>query len=118
MIKKILVVDDNNIFCNAVKNHLLQKEYEVEICTSCAEFKNKINIKRFDLILLDLRLKDGQGLDILKDISEITPGKKVVMISSYLDNENISKAKKFGAYKCINKNSNLFYELDHIIGTL
>ena len=118
MIKKILVIDDNNIFCNAIKNHLSQKKYEVETCISCAEFQNKINIEKFDLVLLDMRLKDGEGLDILKHISEIIPDKRVIMISSYLDHENILKAKELGAYKCINKNSNLFHELDHIIETL
>lgn len=121
MIKKILVIDDNNIFCNAIKNHLSQKDYVVEVCVSCHEFqeKNNINnIKEFDLILLDLRLKDGEGLDILKHISEIIPDKKVIMVSSYLDSENISKAKELGVYKCIDKNSKLFHELDHVIETL
>ena len=118
MIKKILVIDDNVIFCKAIKYHLSQKAYDVDICISNAEFQDKRNIKKFDLILVDMRLKDGEGIDILKYISELIPGKKVIMISSYLDNENISKAKELGAYKCINKNSNLFHELDNIIKNL
>jgi DNA-binding NtrC family response regulator len=118
LIKKILVIDDNNIFCNAIKNHLSQKEYDVKICISYAEFQDKIDIREFDLILLDLRLKDAKGLDILQYISEINPNQKVIIVSSYLDNENISQAKELGAYKCINKNSNLFNELNHIIDTL
>ncbi|MGA1841134.1 MAG: response regulator [bacterium] len=118
MIKKILVIDDNPIFCNAIKYHLSQKVYDVEICISCEEFKNKINIKEYDLILLDMRLKDGEGLDILKYTLELNPNKKVIMVSSYLDNEELSKAKKLGAYKCIKKSSNLFFELDNILKTL
>lgn len=118
MIKKILVIDDNNIFCNAIKNHLSQKQYVVEICLSCAELQEKININEFDIILLDMKLKDAEGLDILKYISEIIPDKKIIMISSYLDSENIAKAKYLGAYMCIDKNSNLFNELDNIIEAL
>ena len=118
MISKILVIDDNNIFCNAIKNHLSQKEYDVEICISYSEFQDKIDIREFDLILLDMRLKDAKGLDILQYILKMDPNQRVIMISSYLDYENILKAKELGAYICINKNSNLFHELDHIIETL
>ncbi|MGA1841019.1 MAG: response regulator [bacterium] len=118
MINKILVIDDNIIFCNALKYHLSHKEYDVEICISYAEFQDKIDIREFDLVLLDMRLKDSKGLDILQYILKINPNQRIIMVSSYLDNENILKAKEIGAYICINKNSNLFHELDHIIETL
>lgn len=118
LIKKILVIDDNIIFCNAIKYHLSQKEYDVEICISYTELQDKIDIKEFDLILLDMKLKDAEGFDILQYISKINQNKKVIIVSSYLDNENVSKAKELGAYKCIDKSSYLFNELDQIIETL
>ena len=118
MINKILVIDDNIIFCNALKYHLTKKQFEVSICISHTEFNDKINISEFDLILLDMRLRDGEGLDILKTISNSNLNKMVIMISSFLDKENILKAKELGAYKCINKNSNLFNELDIIMDDL
>ena len=65
-----------------------------------------------------MKLEDGEGLDILQYISKTDPNQKVIMISSFLDSENISKAKELGAYKCINKNSNLFDVLDRIMKTL
>jgi len=61
-----------------------------------------------------MRLKDGEGLDILQCISKTNPNKRVIMISSFLDNENISKAKELGAYDYINKNTRLFQVLDQL----
>jgi len=118
LINKILIIDDNIIFCNALRYHLSKKEYDVKICISYSEFQDKVNIKEFDLILLDMRLKDGEGVDILQIISKKNPKNKVIMISSFLNNENIIKLRELGAYKCINKNSNLFNELDNIMENL
>ena len=118
MINKILIIDDNIIFCNALRYHLSKKEYDVKICISYSEFQDEINVKEFDLILLDMRLKDGEGIDILQIILKTDPKNKVIMVSSFLNNENIIKLKELGAYKCINKNSNLFNELDDIIDNL
>ncbi len=115
MFNKILVIDDNLIFCNAIKYHLSQNKYNVAICISYSELQNKIDIKEYDLILLDLSLKDANGLDVLEDILKSNPEKMVIIVSSYLDNVNILKAKKLGAYKCLNKNSRLFDELDILI---
>jgi DNA-binding NtrC family response regulator len=97
-----------------LKCHLSQKEYKVETCVSHSEFQNK-DIKEFDLILLDIKLKDARGLDIIQYILEICPDKKIIILSSYLDEESILKANELGAYKCIHKSSKLFQELDSLI---
>ena len=115
MINKILVIDDNIIYCNAMKYHLLQNNFDVEICISHIEFQDKIDIEKFDLILLDLKLKDTDGLDLLQDIVKTDPDKKIIIISSYLDDKAISKANELGVYKYINKSSKLFEDLDLII---
>lgn len=114
MNNKILVIDDDIIFCNALKYHLSQKDYEVETCISHAEFQDK-DIKGFDLILLDMKLKDAEGLDIIQYILKTNPDKKVIIISSYLNDRSIIKANELGAYKCIHKSSKLFEELDLVI---
>jgi two-component system response regulator HydG len=115
MNNKILIIDDNIIYCNALKNHLLQKEFKVRTCISNTEFQEKIDIREFDIILLDMKLKDAKGLDILQFILKISPDKKIIIISSYLDDKSISMANELGAYKCIHKNSQLFDELDFIL---
>ncbi len=92
MINKILIIDDNIIFCNAVKYHFLQKEYYVEICISYSEFQNKKNIEEFDLILLDMKLNDSTGLDFLKYISGKKQNQKVIIVSSFLEATDIKES--------------------------
>lgn len=115
MTNKILIIDDDLIFYNALKYHLLQNEYDADICISYKEFQEEIDIRKYDLVLLDMRLKDAEDLDILKNIADISPDKKVIIVSSYLDDDNISKAEEPGSYKCVYKNSQLFDALDLII---
>ena len=118
MINKILVIDDEIIICNAIKSHFTQKGYTVEICLSYNEFQEKINLEEFDLMFLDLYLKDIKGLDLLKIARKMEPSLKIIIISSYLDPGNISKAKELGAFECTRKNSQMFQTLDQIIESL
>ena len=118
MINKILIIDDEIIVCNAIKSHYILKGFYVEGCSSYQEFQDNINLEKFDLILLDLNLKDIKGLELLKVIREIHPDIKIIVVSSYLDHINISKARELGAFKCISKNSQLFPVLDQIFETM
>ena len=118
LINKILIIDDEIIICNAIKSHFTQKGYDVEICLSYQEFQEKINLGKYDLMFLDLHLKDIKGLDLLKIARNMEPSLKIIIISSYLDPGNISKAKELGAYECTSKNSQMFQVLDQIIETL
>lgn len=113
-----MTIDDEVIICNAIRSHYTQKGYDVVGCVSYQEFQDNITLEKFDLILLDLNLKGIKGLELLKIIKEINPNIKIIVISSYLDHSNISKAKELGAYKCISKNSQLFQVLDQIIETM
>lgn len=115
MIKHILIIDDEIIFCNALRNHFTNKGYQVEICTSYHEFQEKILLREFDLILLDLNLKDIKGLELLKIVRQMEPDLRIIIISAYLDNKNILRAKELGAYECTSKNSQMFQVLDQLI---
>jgi len=113
-----LIIDDEIIFCNALRYHLTQKKYDVEICTSYHEFQNNINLRHFDLVLLDLNLKDIKGIDLLPIVLRMKPDIKIVIVSAHLDHKNILEAKELGAYECTSKNSRMFRVLDQLIDTL
>lgn len=115
---KILIIDDEIIFCNALKNHLMQKGHDVTICNSYREFQKKINLHQFDLILLDLNLQDIHGFDLFKIAMEINPNLDVIMISAFLNDDNLSKAKELGICKYAKKNTQMFQVLDKIIETM
>ena len=57
----------------------------------------------FDVVLLDLRLPDGNGIDLIAELREASPDAAVVILSATLDPTNFSKAKKAGADKMLDK---------------
>ena len=118
MISKILIIDDEVIFCEALKNHLSQKGSDVRIYNSYHEFQSESDVSQYDLILLDLHLRDIKGLELLRILLDDNPDLKVVIISSYLDRKNISQAKKLGAYDCISKSSQMFKILDQLLESI
>lgn len=64
--KKILVVDDEPSICHGCKLILSENGYEVDIAYSGREGLEKISDNLFDLILLDIKLPDYNGINILK----------------------------------------------------
>lgn len=114
LIEKILIIDEEIIFCNALRYHLTQKGFNVAICTSYLENKNKIKICEFDLILLDLNHKE-KGFEFLQIAKKTNPDTKIIILSAHLECIDILKAKQLGAYDCAKKNSQLFQALDKII---
>ena len=67
-----------------------------------------------DGVLLDIRLKDGDGLDLLGELRGTHPGLPVVMATAYGDSERTISAMKLGAFDYVTKP----FDLDHLVETL
>ena len=63
--KQILLVEDESVFANAVRKHLLRKEYDISLANDLKSARQYIKENIPDLILLDMRLPDGSGLDLV-----------------------------------------------------
>jgi len=102
-IKNILIIDDEKDLCSLLSDALIQKNYNVSIANTRKEgiacFKKKIP----DLVLLDLKLPDGDGIKILPKIKSVNPETVVIVISAYGSEEARQMAKKGGAFTFINK---------------
>ena len=99
----ILVVDDEVSI-----RHLAEKELSSErrlITTAGSALKALKAFKRqaFDVVLLDMRLPDGDGLELLTQFQELTPEIQVVIITAFVDVDNAVQAMKLGAYDYITK---------------
>jgi len=64
--KKIYLVEDDHALRELISFLLMDKDYEVEAFANANSFKNKIPNAEADLILLDIMLPDGNGVDICK----------------------------------------------------
>ncbi|OPZ31464.1 MAG: Transcriptional regulatory protein ZraR [Lentisphaerae bacterium ADurb.BinA184] len=95
---RILVVDDEISVCQAYADALMAGGYVVEKAVSATEGLAKAANGAFDIVLLDKRLPDGDGLDVLRRLRELTPAPEVIMITAYASVKEGVAAIKTGAF--------------------
>jgi len=101
-IKNILIIDDEEDLCWLLSNALTGKGYNVSTANTISDGMAHLN-ETPDLILLDLKLPDGDGMDILPEIKRITPETLVVIISAYGSEERRQDANDKGVHSFIDK---------------
>ena len=101
--KKVLIVDDEEIIQITLRDAFLKEGYEVNIAGDAKKAENCIDKTFFDLIMLDLRLPKGNGIDLLKKIKEVSPQTVVIVITAFGTIESAVQATKLGAYDYITK---------------
>lgn len=103
MSELILIVEDDNTIRVTVSNFLARQGFNVEVAENGARALALLKEKIFSLILLDLRLPDMHGLDILAKIKESDDQPLVVIMTAYPEVRTAVAALKAGAYDYINK---------------
>lgn len=112
---KILVVDDEEEICELTRAFLRKKNYCTLGATSRDEALEVIKKEHPHLVLLDLRLGEDSGLDVLSDIKLIDKDVKVIMVTALNDEETIRQAKSLGADDYITKPFTAAYLNDLIL---
>ena len=102
----ILVVDDEPLIRWSLTERLTAEGYKVSEAGTAAEALAK-SAEAVDLVLLDYRLPDGDGLSVLKRIKERTPDTLVIMLTGVSGVDTAVEAMKQGAYHYANKPFNL-----------
>ena len=100
---KILVVDDHELIRKTLEKALTDEGYQVSLAQNGAECLKTIESKEIDLVLLDMRLPDMNGIEILQNIKEKTPDIVVIVMTAYGDLESSQKAMTLGAFDFIHK---------------
>jgi DNA-binding NtrC family response regulator len=99
----ILVVDDDEVMRQTLSDVLKKRGYAVSTADTGAQALSAVKDQLFDLILLDIRLPDMDGLDVLKSIKEVESDLMVIVMTAYSDVQNAVMAMKTGAYDYIDK---------------
>ncbi|MDW7680462.1 MAG: response regulator, partial [bacterium] len=107
----ILIVDDEENLTFFLKNALEQKNFTVETCHNLSKAKKAIEMRFPDLILLDLNLPDGNGLDLYRMIKQQALGIPTIVITAHASIKSAIEALKLGVEDYIIKP----FELDEII---
>lgn len=99
----ILIVDDDEVMQETLSDVLRKRGYEIFTVGSGNGALPMIKKNVIDLILLDMRLPDIDGLEVLKKIKEFDNEILVIMMTAYSDVQTAVSAMKSGAYDYINK---------------
>ena len=101
--EKILIVDDDRFVRMALCEALRSWDYEPIEAESVAAATERMEAEEPGLVLLDIELPDGSGLDVLTHIKDSNPEAIVVMITGSVDVPNTVAALRGGAYDFIGK---------------
>ncbi len=107
MAKKILVIDDEKLIRWTLEQCLVKEGYEVTTAETAERGLELMSDEDPDLILLDNRLPEMSGLELLEKIGVVENGHMVIMITAYGMVETAVKAMRLGAYDYISKPFNL-----------
>lgn len=101
--KKILVIDDEKIVRVSCERTLAPEGYEVTSASNANEGLELFEKNSFDLILLDIKMPDMDGIEALKAIKKARPESNVIMITGYSTVDTAVKTLKLGAINYIEK---------------
>lgn len=99
----ILIVDDDEVMQQTLSDVLKKKGYEIFSVGAGNGALSIIKKNIIDLVLLDMRLPDVDGIEVLKKIKEFDTEILVIMMTAYSDVQTAVSAMKSGAYHYINK---------------
>ena len=94
---RILVIDDESVICDACRLVLSEKGHAVDHCLTGTAGLLAIEDGTYNLILLDMKLPDIDGMEILKSVREKGSGPVVIVMTGYSTMSNALQAMKLGA---------------------
>ncbi len=100
---RILVVDDEPDLRTLYELTLIREGYRVESAASVGQARDLLQAGEFDVVISDMRLPDGLGLDLLRDLSRTQRPERCVVMTAYGSAENAVEALKAGAFDYLTK---------------
>ena len=97
---KILIVDDDENIRRTMKAILEREGYLVDVAVSGCEAIEKTQMKAYNIAILDIRLPDMEGVELLKLISDGVPRTRKIMVTGYPSMQN--------AIAALNKNADAY----------
>jgi two-component system, NtrC family, response regulator HydG len=114
--ESILVVDDDPAFCRTIEDILQEKGYRVETEMDAANVLGHMEHNYKLTVVLDLKLGNMDGVEVLKEIRAKYPSKPVILVTGYGGEmaASIRKGEENGAYACLYKP----LEIEKLVGII
>lgn len=101
--KSILIIDDDVDICQLLKRFLERKGYEAKTAFKGNEGIISLQNIHFDLVLMDFRLPDYDGIDLIQELKSIKPNVPIIVITGYSDVKQAVKMIQLGAFEYVTK---------------
>jgi ActR/RegA family two-component response regulator len=99
----LLLVDDDRHVLESMTDWLRSQGFQVDAARGVAEAAERLGRKAYDLLLVDVRLQDGDGLDLLEQVRRNHPQSQVILITGYGDADAAVEALRAGALDYLTK---------------
>lgn len=106
---RLLVVDDEPEICDFLKSFFEDRDFEVQSAVSGEEALRAAETFRPQVILLDIKMREMDGLTVLRKVKEKNPKIKVIMVTALETTDKIEEAMRLGADNYITKPLSLDY---------
>lgn len=100
---KLLIVDDEQSVRYSFKKLFNSSRYKITEAANATEAVVAFNRERPCLVILDIEMPGKDGIEVLKEIKEISPKTPVIIITAYGSGDRVIKAMKYGAYEYVEK---------------
>jgi DNA-binding NtrC family response regulator len=99
----VLVVDDEPGIRTALRANFLRHGWRVETASCVREAIGNLEGKEFDLVVTDVRMPDGTGMDVMRSVSKLSPGAAVILLTAYGSVPDAVTAMRDGALDYLTK---------------
>jgi two-component system response regulator (stage 0 sporulation protein F) len=100
---KLLIVDDESDIREFARNFFKKRQVEVFVSSGGRQALDLIAKENPNLILLDVRMEEMTGIEVLRELRKSNPSSKVIMVSGVEDEEIIKEANSLGVIGYIHK---------------
>ena len=101
--RTLLVIDDDRVFGEAVRDFLTSDTVEVLVANKAADGLTLCSLRKIDVVVLDQQLPDGEGHTLCPDILKYNDQTKIIFSTAFPSFENAVKAIRFGAHDYLSK---------------
>ena len=99
----LLLVDDDKHLLESMADWLRDQGLQIDTASGCAEALQQLRQKTYEMLLVDVRLQDGDGFDLLEQVKRNYPESHVIMMTGYGDADAAVEALRAGASDYLTK---------------